>query len=346
MQTMIKNALVSVLGVVLALGLIAAGGEIVLRCTTLGQSGREWFLGGNHPRNMVVADPDLGYRLQPGFRGRELNVLGDFDVPVVTNSLGLRDAERDYRGCGWSILGLGDSYTFGEGVSAEDTFLSQLERRLNQGRRDLRCVVNAGVPGYGIHQISALYQRLGGQIPHRVALLAVCQDNLERVKRGFAEFHGWVVFEELLPVLQSCPNGDIFREKESLNGLYRQLYCHSEVFPWLMGRRTMNGVRLGDAWPDKTLGPEPPSSRDAAATYLLAMKEMSVRIGAEMVVMEFDDHAEQIERFCRANGIRYFAVPNPPLWSYEHDRHWNPAGHSAVAGLVFDYLKGEGLLPP
>ncbi len=71
-------------------------------------------------------------------------------APVTINNLGFRD-ELDYpaekpAGC-YRVLGLGDSMTFGKGVTAEETYLAVVERRLKT-RYPNRCVeiLNAGQP--------------------------------------------------------------------------------------------------------------------------------------------------------------------------------------------------------
>jgi hypothetical protein len=337
-----RNALLAVLGTTLVTVMMAAGFEAVIRFTGIGEAGRVWYLGGNHPRNMVIGDPGLGYRLRPGFRGREINARGDFDVPLQFNSSGLREPERDYRDCASTVIGLGDSFTFGEGVAAEDGYLALLERRLNEPHQQAMCVVNAGVPGYGLHQIVGLYSRIGGQLPHRIVFLALHPEDIARLEWGFVEYQGWIVAEAALPVLQSCSDGDIFQERESFNTVFRLLYCRSAAFAWL-GHRRLDGRDLNSFWPEKQSRPVIPS-RGEAPDYLLAAKEQSERLGAAMVVMEVCNHDAGFERFCRTNGIRYLSVPCPKEWSFAHDPHWNATGHRAVADIVYGYLSASGLL--
>jgi lysophospholipase L1-like esterase len=83
----------------------------------------------------------------------------DGGVRKTINSLGLRGEEvRPEKPPGtYRILGLGDSITFGVGVRDSDTFLRQLQARLNsnapEGRRFE--ALNAGVQGYNTRDQAA-----------------------------------------------------------------------------------------------------------------------------------------------------------------------------------------------
>ena len=58
------------------------------------------------------------------------------------------------------MIGVGDSFTFGTGVRAEDTFLAELERGLRE--KGLRAeVLNLGVPGYDAVETTALLRNFG-----------------------------------------------------------------------------------------------------------------------------------------------------------------------------------------
>ena len=91
----------------------------------------------------------LGFKMAPNFGGR-----GPLDVWVKTNSQGLRsDVEHQ-----WAkppgdirILGLGDSFTFGWGVSLEESFLKRLEHNLHKKTGSNIEAINAGVPGWDLN---------------------------------------------------------------------------------------------------------------------------------------------------------------------------------------------------
>jgi hypothetical protein len=94
-------------------------------------------------------DSAISHRFIPGAKGRYKTT--EFDVEYSINSLGLRDREITIaKPAGVSrLLMLGDSFTEGDGVSAEQDFSSQLQRSLDTAITSQRWqVINAGVGSY------------------------------------------------------------------------------------------------------------------------------------------------------------------------------------------------------
>src|SRR5262245_12981977 len=118
----------------------------------------------DHPLSKVHVDYSTWYRpseyfgheLIPGFDG-----LDPLTVPVTINSHGFRDDEhvREKPAGTLRVLGLGDSFTFGWGVSQDETFLKQLERELRVRTGRSVEVINAGVPGWGLSQFDLFLRR-------------------------------------------------------------------------------------------------------------------------------------------------------------------------------------------
>ena len=78
----------------------------------------------------------------------------------------------------YRILGIGDSFTYGQGVKSEDTYLKQLESRLRRrypGRSFQ--TINLGVPGYNTVQEYELLARSGPAYhPHLIVVGFVLND--------------------------------------------------------------------------------------------------------------------------------------------------------------------------
>ncbi|PYQ14309.1 MAG: hypothetical protein DMF80_12660 [Acidobacteria bacterium] len=92
--------------------------------------------------------PGLSYELAPGMEKRSHGTV------VRTNSHGMREREilLEKSGSVVRIAALGDSYTFGFGVAARQTWPRILERLLDQGGSGRRFeVLNFGVGGYSTH---------------------------------------------------------------------------------------------------------------------------------------------------------------------------------------------------
>lgn len=92
------------------------------------------------------ANPNLGYLLTPDAA----------DGLYAINSQGFRDYSYPLQKPAgtFRIIGVGDSYTFGWGVSLEDTYLKQLEQQTGAE------VLNFGVPGYNtVQEIELLKEK-------------------------------------------------------------------------------------------------------------------------------------------------------------------------------------------
>ncbi|MCB9881198.1 MAG: hypothetical protein H6834_05360 [Planctomycetes bacterium] len=149
------------------------------------------------PRYLVERDPFLGIRLRPGFSGRHEHP--EFDVPVQINAFGFRDrelGERKPEGT-FRILALGDSFTYGYGVHAADSYPKQLERLLD-ARFPERSheVINMGCPSYSTVQMGVLMDRWIDRLePDLVLFTFLIADDLETnaappmTERGGLPFH-------------------------------------------------------------------------------------------------------------------------------------------------------------
>jgi hypothetical protein len=121
--------------------------------------------------DFLVADPEIGWRLQPHV-DRRLSNQREFRVRVRTDERGLR-VESDAPSAPPALLALGDSYVFGWGVEARETFVARLGERLAVP------VANAGVPGYGPCQAAGLGEALLDPLRPRGVLLALFLGNDE-----------------------------------------------------------------------------------------------------------------------------------------------------------------------
>lgn len=81
-----------------------------------------------------------------------------------------RHADSDATASRPTVLCLGDSFTFGEGVREGDTYPAQLEKMLNKGA-DRVNVFNGGVQGYGTRQALFFFERYGREIKPDVVIL-------------------------------------------------------------------------------------------------------------------------------------------------------------------------------
>jgi lysophospholipase L1-like esterase len=130
-----------------------------------------------HPRGLYRMDGEACWTLTPGFVGRYVRPA--FDIEVRANRLGLRGGEPGPRAPGtFRVLGLGDSFAFGWGVSAEACFLKRLEALLDASRPGRRHeVLNAGIPGYGTFEARRRLDSVLPEWPPDLVILAFYEGN-------------------------------------------------------------------------------------------------------------------------------------------------------------------------
>ncbi len=123
------------------------------------------------------ADPDLVFKLRPNLDVTYSQY--EFSVPIVTNSLGMRDAEPGPKNENtYRILGLGDSFSFANGVTLEETYFKQLEQCMNTGLVENNIeIINGAVPAYSLIQEINLLKKYGEKLDIDAVLLGFYTGN-------------------------------------------------------------------------------------------------------------------------------------------------------------------------
>ena len=129
-----------------------------------------------------VHHPVRGWAVRPDVRNQVM--FGD--RVLSTNSEGVRGV-REYartRAPGTQrVLVLGDSFTFGDEVSDDETYAHFLEELLPGVE-----VVNLGVHGYGHDQMLLYLREVGARYAPDLVLLGFVADDMERSLLGFRDF--------------------------------------------------------------------------------------------------------------------------------------------------------------
>ncbi|MDA2932708.1 GDSL-type esterase/lipase family protein [Acidobacteria bacterium AH-259-D05] len=137
---------------------------------------------------MIIEEP-IGYRSRPNLRGEY------YGVPVVINSLGLRDREisllpdeDQYR-----VLVLGDSLIFGIGVKYENSIPYLLEQLLNMNRKTKLefQTINMGVISYNTEQELVQLKTLGMKLHPNLVILLFAINDIEPKMWVFSKRRGW-----------------------------------------------------------------------------------------------------------------------------------------------------------
>ncbi len=251
-------------------------------------------------RGLYEPDPPRRYRLHPGFRGTVTNRV-EFDDAAAVNGQGLRGGEIGPKAPGTlRILALGDSFTFGVGAKAGETYPAQLEKVL-RGRGGKAEVLNAGAPGFGVPDEVAWYERWGKPLQPDVVLIQVFLANdLQDAAPG--------------PKVE-VRDGALVVQGEKSRSVSRWLYYHSHLFVLLKNSSLGGPLR-------RLLGlPEPLEQRELRAEMDLYSKgEMpeALRLGAAAT----ERAVEELVR--NAGGVRLQAVILPSVLQVDPGR-WRAA---------------------
>lgn len=126
---------------------------------------------------VVCYDDYLGYTLRPSVRNQVFT--SEFEVVYSINSHGLRDQEISLNKPGeeFRIIAMGESNVFGQGIIYGKRFTEVIEHSLNKV-----CVINMGVPGFGLDQSILQLQRDGFQFNPNLVILFIIEDYLQRCK--------------------------------------------------------------------------------------------------------------------------------------------------------------------
>ncbi len=135
------------------------------------------FASNTDPRQIsdLYLQTDLGLRLRPDVRLEiERYPIGGRDVRISTDALGMRRVEHAADQADGAdprrVLFLGDSVTFGEGVSDDETFVQGLEDRRGADGRPWMSF-NGGIPGYGLANEVALMAELASAVTPDITVL-------------------------------------------------------------------------------------------------------------------------------------------------------------------------------
>ncbi len=251
------------------------------------------------------------------------------------------------------ILVLGGSNVWGEGIAdAADTFCARLETHLNEAFAPQAFeVLNGGVPGYNSFQTMVLFTRWAYRFEPDLLVLNINQNDLSTL-RGI---------KTLRDMLEAG-------EKRSQAPGMRRLLIKSAVFNFL-GRRYLrlhNEFRplahIEDAVLVDVNSPE--DERANLRDVVRKAKEQGARVAIfsefyafgpakidkgprfleiqeltrEVAAQEKVPHFDPSEAFRKRDDLDQVVFRHDPV-------HLTPYGHAVLAGMLFDFLFGKGLVP-
>lgn len=289
-----------------------------------------------------IYDPTKGWISRPNLR----NVTISGNKFLSTNSKGLR-GQTDYsydRHLGKTrILILGDSFTFGDEVSDNETYSYYLQQMIPDAE-----IINMGVHGYGHDQMLILLKEEGLKYKPDIVILGFDYIDIFRNGMKFKDFAkpGFTVREEKLRLINSpVPSPEVV-----LGGEWARLKM---VDLWTMvSHRIMERYGFYDRKMRKLtkyiLDEMVESIKSVSATPVFVYLPVGNEIYSAKDVAWGEAY---LSEYCKANGnVECFSLrphfiekikQHPELWR-EGEGHWTPLGHFTVAEGIRDYLTGKG----
>jgi hypothetical protein len=276
-----------------------------------------------------VYDPLLGWRAKPNLRNR--TVFGD--KTLNTNSLGLRGA-REYafdRPAGSTrILVLGDSFTFGDEVSDDETFCHYLGQQLPDAE-----IMNFGMHGYGHDQMLLLYRELAREYRPDVVVVAFVYPDIYRNLLRFRDYAKprFVLEDGNLRLDNSpVPTPDQTLAREPLRSKWVDtIALVRSVIEARTGRLEAKARNLSLKILDELVDE---IRADGGLPVFLYLPTGAEPLDQDEAVSEKEafllTHCEQRGVAC-ASARAEFNAATARGANFAVDRHWGPAGHRAAA---------------
>ena len=305
----------------------------------------------NGEQPLYLADRRLHHRMAANWTGffpeEIVSSVDRAQVPIRTNSLGLRSAEvaqpksaGDFR-----ILALGDSVTFGWGLRGEDAYPSQLASLLATLRpnQDFE-VVNAGVSGYGTWQQALWLEQTGLALQPDVVIVQAHlndpSDNLWGTLGWQGSGRSWLAQNsKLAQLVQRVVGGAAPRSSVPCAADWK---VGTDQVCWQRTEQLLSGLRSAaqSAGTTTVLMPSPmrwqvePGVRDARAWVDAARYQDVLRQYAESNGWLFVDPLPAFRQAHSSGQALFLDVGHP-----------NEAGQRLMAQELYNALNQAGALP-
>jgi hypothetical protein len=285
-----------------------------------------------------IYDPSKGWRPKPGLKDVRV-----FDNKILnTNSKGLRGKKNfPYSKNKQRILVLGDSFTFGDEVSDDETYCYYLQQMLPHTE-----IINMGVHGYGHDQMLILLREEGVRYQPDIVILGFLPLDMSR---NLLEFR------------------DFAKPRFVLKGGELKLTGTPVPRPQDILQRDWSRPRIADISSlihyraKSLLGLREKEIEDITSAILTEMIKLVDSVHA-IPLLAYLPRAREIAMdlavtpgeaymltLCRLNEKArcfstrpHFAERRAKGEAFKSSGHWEPAGHLAVAEAIKNYLVNEG----
>lgn len=285
-------------------------------------------------RGSTRLDPALGWRFEPNAvvadRGPDFELEYRCDADGFRAAAPRADAERN-------VLFVGDSFTFGVGVEAGDTFVEHFAA--SAGRVQAH---NLGMAGYGVDQMLCALREVGLARKPELVIAVFVLDDFTRSTTSYRYRNGWMrkpTFglegDALVELTEAnCPSAmrRWFEQNLALAELGRRVARRAEL-EWGVGARLELNLRL-----------------------LIEMRELCRARGIEFAAVHLPQRGawkplSAVGAELARAGVPFLDLGATPVDSpgrlyFRSDPHLNPEGHALVAARLAEFVGGLGWLGP
>lgn len=283
-----------------AIGLIVvlAAGEGIAR----------YFIAGPIDFIALSRDPELIYELRPGHYQVEgiFFRIPAYDVAIDASGCRMQTFDKPATNSGKKpVLLVGDSFTFGDGVSGVQTFPVLIESLLPGVH-----MINCGVPGYNLVQDVRAAELRAAQFHPALLVILIYRNDLESALplERVLDAPGWVQW--------------LRRDSR----LFRLLYIAKG---WLAG----------------DFGGLPPLPTSAAEEALTRIARLASTYHTMLIVLREPPHPHiQFSQELRHRGLRSYQPPLSLFdrsLQIPNNLHWTPEGHRRFAEWLAPLLRRE-----
>lgn len=330
--------------------------------------GTRIFFPAKRPRLIVKKETPLNAKkefrfLKPFYEATLLS--SEFEMEIKLNSDGFRDVEHETnKPAGvFRILVVGDSFTYGIGVRADQTYPKMLEKILNERKRNQDItyeVFNMGIPDIGTFEEMEII-RLGMKYkPDLILLGALIENRWARRGNDLCDnFRYWnkLQTEEKMTIKEERESPAPMRSYliNCFNFFHRFLRDHSELYYFIMTkqgnslRRNLMGLRKDKDHDKLSLGWEITKEAFEETKDFVTQRDLPFVIihipFLYDVLNESNETKEILGEFSKENDINLCFLSDAlrsykekDLLYYQADGHFQALAHNLAAEAIADYL--------
>jgi hypothetical protein len=322
--------------------------------------------------NYTEWDPDTGFKNRPNANG--FFNSAEFTMEVRINATGQRDREfpRAKRAGIYRIVVLGDSFTFGHGVAANETYVKRLEGNLRETLHRPVESINMGIGKSGTAHELALWRKNVRYYESDLVLVGFCLGNdfidnmvgVFRLEKGelVHQTTSYSSIRRMQTVAQAVPFYSWLAQNSHLVNLLRSQLTQLDDRTRKREAGSKDRNTASPAAASEDLGYEisyvelttlAKEVTDSGRSFgVVFIPDLSALIRAENSRPDdYDRMAKRFREAIRASGLKSLdLVPTflrlrreqpDKRWYYEMDLHWTVDAHRVAADEIARWVTAE-----